>query len=99
MASLATLPQTAIEITQRAIQQDIKQNYRSAYELYNGALDYFMLAQKCVFFWTLVFHNQPPFTQQRTLPFADEKSEQSKAAIRASMEEYLARAEALKKIV
>ncbi|KAI9569200.1 hypothetical protein HD554DRAFT_2093825 [Boletus coccyginus] len=37
---------TAIEITQRAIQQDTKKNYRPAYDLYNGALDYFMLAQK-----------------------------------------------------
>ncbi|KAF8552139.1 hypothetical protein OG21DRAFT_1486439 [Imleria badia] len=64
---------TAIEITQRAIQQDTKKNYRSAYELYNGALDYFMLSQKY------------------------EKNEQSRTAIRASMEEYLSRAEALKK--
>ncbi|KAF8123529.1 hypothetical protein EV363DRAFT_1355830 [Boletus edulis] len=37
---------TAIEITQRAIQQDVKKYYRSAYELYNDALDYFMLAHK-----------------------------------------------------
>jgi len=66
---------TAIEIVQRAIQQDGKNNYRSAYELYNGAFDYFMLAHKY------------------------EKDEQSKIAIRASMEEYLARAEVIKKFI
>ncbi|KAH0831043.1 hypothetical protein J3R83DRAFT_13547 [Lanmaoa asiatica] len=66
---------TAIEITQRAIQQDIKKNYGSAYELYNGALDFFMLAQKY------------------------ERNEQSKIAIRASTEKYLARAEALKRCI
>ncbi|KAG8215944.1 hypothetical protein J3R82DRAFT_7918 [Butyriboletus roseoflavus] len=98
MAFLTTLPQTAIEITQRAIQQDIKKNYRSAYDLYNGALDYFILAQRCTFL-TLVSHDHPPLTQRRILPFADEKNEQSKIAIRTSVEEYLARAEVLKKTI
>ncbi|KAN0094918.1 hypothetical protein V8E55_003205 [Tylopilus felleus] len=66
---------TATEITQRAIQQDTKGNYPSAYQLYNCAFDYFMLAHKY------------------------EKNEPSKIAIRASMEEYLSRAEALRKLI
>lgn len=39
--------QRAIEMVQRAIDEDIKQNYAEAYKLYMNSLDYFMLAQKC----------------------------------------------------
>ncbi|KAK2459760.1 hypothetical protein APHAL10511_008192 [Amanita phalloides] len=36
----------AIEIVQRAIEEDTKQNYAEAYKLYQNSLDYFMLAMK-----------------------------------------------------
>ncbi|KZT08978.1 AAA-domain-containing protein [Laetiporus sulphureus 93-53] len=36
----------AIEIVQRAIEEDTKQNYAEAYKQYQNALDYFMLALK-----------------------------------------------------
>ncbi|KAF7319728.1 AAA-domain-containing protein [Mycena kentingensis (nom. inval.)] len=36
----------AIEIVQRAIDEDVKQNYAEAYKQYQNALDYFMLAMK-----------------------------------------------------
>lgn len=39
--------QRAIEIVQRAIDEDINQNYAEAYKLYQNALDYFVLAHKC----------------------------------------------------
>jgi vacuolar protein-sorting-associated protein 4 len=39
--------QRAIEIVQRAIDEDVKQNYAEAYKGYQNALDYFMLAMKC----------------------------------------------------
>ncbi|KAL4068967.1 AAA-domain-containing protein [Scleroderma citrinum] len=63
----------AIEIVQRAIDDDIKQNYAEAYKQYMNSLDYFMLAQKY------------------------EKNEKSKVLIRGKIEEYLSRAETLKK--
>ncbi|KAI6137419.1 P-loop containing nucleoside triphosphate hydrolase protein [Pisolithus sp. B1] len=63
----------AIEIVQRAIDEDIKQNYAEAYKQYMNSLDYFMLAQKY------------------------EKNEKSKVLIRGKIEEYLSRAETLKK--
>jgi vacuolar protein-sorting-associated protein 4 len=46
---LLTSPETqrAIEIVQRAIDEDVKQNYAEAYKQYQNALDYFMLAMKC----------------------------------------------------
>jgi vacuolar protein-sorting-associated protein 4 len=46
---MLTYPQTqrAIEIVQRAIDEDVKQNYAEAYKQYQNALDYFMLAMKC----------------------------------------------------
>ncbi|KAJ7836399.1 P-loop containing nucleoside triphosphate hydrolase protein [Mycena olivaceomarginata] len=37
----------AIEIVQRAIEEDVKQNYAEAYKQYQNSLDYFMLAMKC----------------------------------------------------
>lgn len=39
--------QRAIEIVQRAVDEDTKQNYAEAYRQYQNALDYFMLALKC----------------------------------------------------
>ncbi|KAF8150386.1 AAA-domain-containing protein [Mycena galopus ATCC 62051] len=36
----------AIEIVQRAIEEDVKQNYAEAYKQYQNSLDYFMLAMK-----------------------------------------------------
>ena len=51
-----------------------------------------MLAHKCAFMVpgpALLFYS----------PFVDEKDEQCKIAIRANMEEYLARAEVLKKCI
>ncbi|KAI5997378.1 P-loop containing nucleoside triphosphate hydrolase protein [Pisolithus albus] len=63
----------AIEIVQRAIDEDVKQNYAEAYKQYMNSLDYFMLAQKY------------------------EKNEKSKVLIRGKIEEYLSRAETLKK--
>ncbi|KAF9235868.1 Stractural insight into the interaction between Escrt-Iii and Vps4, partial [Melanogaster broomeanus] len=63
----------AIEIVQRAIDEDVKQNYLEAYKQYMNALDYFVLAQKY------------------------EGNQRSKVLIRAKIEEYLSRAETLKK--
>ncbi|KIK80045.1 hypothetical protein PAXRUDRAFT_833772 [Paxillus rubicundulus Ve08.2h10] len=63
----------AIEIVQRAIDEDVKQNYAESYKQYMNSLDYFMLAQKY------------------------EKNEKSKVLIRGKIEEYLSRAETLKK--
>lgn len=40
--------QKAIEIVQGAIEADKKQDYDEAYKLYSNALDYFMLALKCM---------------------------------------------------
>ena len=34
-------------MVQRAIDEDVKQNYAEAYRLYQNSLDYFMLALKC----------------------------------------------------
>ncbi|KAJ6498164.1 AAA-domain-containing protein [Mycena vitilis] len=36
----------AIEIVQKAIEEDVKQNYAEAYKQYQNSLDYFMLAMK-----------------------------------------------------
>ncbi|KZV95632.1 vacuolar protein sorting-associated protein 4 [Exidia glandulosa HHB12029] len=45
MASSSSLDR-AIEIVQRAIDEDVKQNYAEAYKQYQNSLDYFMLALK-----------------------------------------------------
>jgi hypothetical protein len=45
--TLAHATQRAIEMVQRAIDEDNKQNYAEAYRQYQNALDYFMLAMKC----------------------------------------------------
>ena len=39
--------QKAIEIVQKAIDEDVNQNYQEAYKQYQNSLDYFMLALKC----------------------------------------------------
>jgi len=39
--------QRAIELVQKAIDEDVKHNYAEAYKIYQNALDYFMLALKC----------------------------------------------------
>jgi len=39
--------QRAVEIVQKAIDDDKKQNYQEAYRQYQHALDYFMLALRC----------------------------------------------------
>jgi len=40
--------QKAIEFAQRAINEDVKQNYAESYKQYMSSLGYFMLAQKCM---------------------------------------------------
>lgn len=37
----------AIDIVQRAIDEDVKHNYQEAYVQYQNSLDYFMMAMKC----------------------------------------------------
>jgi vacuolar protein-sorting-associated protein 4 len=39
--------QRAIQLVQKAIDEDVKHNYEEAYKSYQNALDYFMLALKC----------------------------------------------------
>jgi hypothetical protein len=41
--------QKAIELVKGAIGDDEKQNYHEAYKQYMNALDYFMVAQKCMY--------------------------------------------------
>ncbi|KAK0207857.1 P-loop containing nucleoside triphosphate hydrolase protein [Desarmillaria ectypa] len=45
MANASSLDR-AIEIVQKAIDEDVKQNYNEAYKQYSNSLDYFMLALK-----------------------------------------------------
>ncbi|KAK7008090.1 AAA-domain-containing protein [Favolaschia claudopus] len=67
------LEQKAIEIAQKAIENDKAQNHREACKEYMDALDYFMVALKY------------------------EKNEQFKILIRSKIDNYLSRAEILKK--
>ena len=46
--------QRAIEIVQKAIDEDVNQNYAEAYKQYQNALDYFMMALKCAYHSALV---------------------------------------------
>lgn len=39
----------AVAIVQKAVEEDSKKNYAEAYRQYQNALDYFMLALKCLF--------------------------------------------------
>jgi hypothetical protein len=48
-AGLRGICKRAIELVQVAIDEDKKQNYPEAYKQYQNALDYFMLALKCLF--------------------------------------------------
>lgn len=41
--------QRAIEIVQRAIDEDVKHHYQEAYVQYQNSLDYFMMAIKCTY--------------------------------------------------
>ena len=50
MSANGDLTKRAIEIVQRAIDEDTKQNYAEAYKQYQNALDFFMLALKCARF-------------------------------------------------
>ncbi|KAK7468321.1 Vacuolar protein sorting-associated protein 4 [Stygiomarasmius scandens] len=72
MANSSSLDK-AIEIVQKAIDEDVKQNYAEAYRQYTNSLDYFMLALKY------------------------EKNDKSKLLIRTKINEYMSRAETLKK--
>ena len=81
--------QKAIEIVQRAIDEDVKQNYAESYKQYMNSLDYFMLAQKCSSTRRSGF--------LATHVATDEKNEKSKVLIRVKIDEYLTRAETLKK--
>ena len=45
--SLTICLQRAIELAQKAIDEDVRQNYPEADKCYKNALDYFMLALKC----------------------------------------------------
>jgi vacuolar protein-sorting-associated protein 4 len=76
---------------QRAIEEDIKQNYPEASKQYQNALDYFMLALKCALFVLIKYPDM-----LTDLGFADEKNDKSKLLIRTKINEYLARAETLK---
>jgi vacuolar protein-sorting-associated protein 4 len=82
--------QRAIEMVQRAIDEDNKQNYAEAYKQYQNALDYFMLAMKC----TCLQKLKLLLVALSTIP--DEKNDKIKVMIRGKIEEYLGRAETLK---
>jgi len=84
--------QRAIEIVQKAIDHDTKQNYAEAYKYYQNSLDYFMLAVKCVSLSPLFCL----FTQSQ-ISIQDERNSKSRELLIAKTEEYLRRAEALKK--
>lgn len=81
--------QKAIEIVQRAIEEDTNHNYAEAYKLYRNSLDYFMLAMKCLYCY---FSKSTLFN----CIHKDEKNDKSKQLIRVKTEEYLNRAEKLK---
>lgn len=55
----------AIEIVQKAIDNDTKQNYAEACKYYQNSLDYFMLAFKCVFFTYYLLHSNADYQQRR----------------------------------
>lgn len=50
--------QRAIELVQIAIDEDKQQNYPEAYKQYQNALDYFMLALKCLSVLPLICANE-----------------------------------------
>ncbi|THH17137.1 hypothetical protein EW146_g3608 [Bondarzewia mesenterica] len=86
----------AIEIVQRAIDEDIKQNYPEAYNQYKNALDYFMLALKCLCSFLSLVRDKSRIAHGCACVRVDERNERSKQLIRTKVQEYLARAETLK---
>jgi len=84
--------QKAIEIVQKAIDHDSKQNYAEAYKYYQNSLDYFMLALKCRYLLPLFC-----LFIQSQISIQDERSGKSKELLIAKTQEYLQRAEALKR--
>ncbi len=94
--------QRAIEIVQKAIDEDVNQNYAEAYKQYQNALDYFMMALKCT---PLPLVPVPILGDRRAVnwiadpllqPFIDEKNDKLRVLIRKKVDEYLDRAEKLK---
>ncbi len=57
--------QRAIDIVQKAIDHDTKQNYAEACKYYQNSLDYFMLAFKCVFVTLHLFHSITDYRRRR----------------------------------
>jgi len=49
---------------QVAIDEDKKQNYPEAYKQYQNALDYFMLALKCLFLLLFYSAEAPPYEKK-----------------------------------
>ena len=90
MSANGDLTKRAIEIVQRAIDEDTKQNYAEAYKQYQNALDFFMLALKCV------FYRNSSITASTDDDTPDEKNEKSKQLIKQKVTEYIGRAEVLK---
>jgi len=80
--------QRAIELVQKAIDEDVKHNYPEAYKCYQNALDYFMLALKCEY--------RPNGSREMADLPIDERNEKSKLLIKSKIVEYLGRAETLK---
>ena len=85
--------QRAIELVQIAIDEDKKQNYPEAYKQYQNALDYFMLALKCLSVLPFLCANEK---YNKKIRCVDEKNERSKGLIKGKIGEYLGRAEQLK---
>lgn len=73
---------------QGAIKEDLKQNHMEAYRRYLNSVDYFTLALKR----NILFSTLPPLP----IPHTDEKSDKNKRIIQSKVNEYLARADALK---
>ena len=80
--------QRAIELVQRAIDQDLTQNYGDAHRQYLYSVEYFRLALKC----SPILFTLPLMLTRHT----DEKSDKNKQLIRSKIKEYLARADTLK---
>ncbi|CAG8687038.1 16351_t:CDS:2, partial [Acaulospora colombiana] len=82
-----------IEIVQKAIEEDVNQNYPEAYKQYQNALDYFMMALK----FSLPRHALCIHSfADCDLWDPDEKNDKLRVLIRKKVDEYLDRAEKLK---
>lgn len=77
-------------MVQKAIDEDVKQNYTEAYKQYMNSLDYFMLALKCEYVSNICSY------WNGDLIYADEKNEKSRLLIQTKINEYLTRTEVLK---